>query len=88
KAPQQHTNVDQHASVPCAETPCACSIQLVLLHVRLHVVLPCTATPRASEETQLIGWLPPRYEAMQRATSSFSVHSPDFVSSGKFLIHD
>ncbi|KAF2575674.1 hypothetical protein F2Q70_00004125 [Brassica cretica] len=46
---------------------------LVLLHVRLHVLLPCTATPRASGDTQLVRWLTPRSEPMQRATSSFSV---------------
>ncbi|KAF2560284.1 hypothetical protein F2Q70_00018352 [Brassica cretica] len=50
---------------------------LVLLHVRLHVQLPCTATPRASGDTQLVRWLTPRSEPMQRATSSFSVHWPD-----------
>ncbi|KAF3585886.1 hypothetical protein F2Q69_00030635 [Brassica cretica] len=27
---------------------------LVLLHVRLHVQIPCTATPRASGDTQLV----------------------------------
>ncbi|WZZ44758.1 hypothetical protein YC2023_041017 [Brassica napus] len=52
-------------------------INLVLLHVRLHVLLPCTATTRASVYTQLVRWLTPRSEPMQRATSSFSVHSPD-----------
>uniref|UniRef100_A0A0D3D864 DDE Tnp4 domain-containing protein n=1 Tax=Brassica oleracea var. oleracea TaxID=109376 RepID=A0A0D3D864_BRAOL len=33
---------------------------LVLRHVKLHVLLPCMVTPRASEDTQLVGWLPPR----------------------------
>ncbi|KAF2613818.1 hypothetical protein F2Q70_00008979 [Brassica cretica] len=40
----------------------------VLLHVRLHVQLPCTATTRASGDTQLVRWLTPRSEPMQRAT--------------------
>ncbi|KAF2554145.1 hypothetical protein F2Q68_00033598 [Brassica cretica] len=61
---------------------------LVLLHVRLHVQLPCTATPRASGDTQLVRWLTPRSEPMQRATSSFSVHWPDVGPSGNFLIRD
>nr|VDD54439.1 unnamed protein product [Brassica oleracea] len=56
KKPHQYTHVDQHASVACAETPRAWSIHLVLLHVRLHVLLPCTATPRASVDTQLLRW--------------------------------
>ena len=88
KTPPQHTHVDQHASVACAETPRAWSIHLVLLHVRLHVLLPCTATPRASGDTQLAGQLTPRSDPMQRVTSSFSVHSSDFGPSGKFLIRD
>ena len=88
KKPHQYTHVDQHASVACAETPRAWSIHLVLLHVRLHVQLPCTATPRASGDTQLVRCLTPRSEPMQRATSSFSVHSPDFGLSSKFLIRD
>ncbi|KAF3548267.1 hypothetical protein DY000_02005660 [Brassica cretica] len=61
---------------------------LVLLHVRLHVLLPRTATPRASVDTQLAGQLRPRSDHMQRATSSFSVHSPDFGPFGNFLICD
>ncbi|KAF2592763.1 hypothetical protein F2Q70_00044689 [Brassica cretica] len=56
KVPQHHTHGDQHASVACAETPRAWSIHLVLQHVRLHVLVPCTATPRASEDTQLVRW--------------------------------
>ncbi|KAF3500312.1 hypothetical protein F2Q69_00042881 [Brassica cretica] len=56
KKPHQYTHVDQHASIACAETPHAWSIHLVLLHVRLHVLLPCTATPRASVDTQLLRW--------------------------------
>ncbi|WZZ27668.1 hypothetical protein YC2023_011069 [Brassica napus] len=73
-----HTHVDQHASFACAETPRAWSIHLVLLHVRLHVQLPCMVTPQASGDTQLVRLLTPRSEPMQRATSSFSVHWPDF----------
>ncbi|KAF3537954.1 hypothetical protein F2Q69_00021792 [Brassica cretica] len=88
KTPHQYTHVDQHASVECAETPHAWSIHLVLLQVRLHVLLPCTETPRASVETQLVRWLTPRSEPMQRATSNFSVHWPDFGPSGKFLTRD
>ncbi|KAF3532051.1 hypothetical protein DY000_02041980 [Brassica cretica] len=88
KAPQHHTHGWPHASVACAETPRAWLIHLVLLHVRLHVQLPCTATPRASGDNQLVRWLTPRSEPMQRATSSFSVHSLDFGPSGNFLIRD
>ncbi|WZZ03194.1 hypothetical protein YC2023_089115 [Brassica napus] len=72
KAPQHHTHGWPHASVACAETPCAWSIHLVLLHVKLHVQLPCKETPRASVDTQLAGWFTPRSEPMQQATSSFS----------------
>ncbi|KAG5381151.1 hypothetical protein IGI04_028993, partial [Brassica rapa subsp. trilocularis] len=53
KAPQHHTHVDQHASVACVATSRAWLIHLVLLHVKLNVQLPCTATPRASLDTQL-----------------------------------
>ncbi|KAL0745742.1 hypothetical protein Bca101_101754 [Brassica carinata] len=67
------------ASVACAETPRAWPIHLVLLHVRLHVQLPCMATPRASGDTQLVRCLTPRSEPMQRATSSFSVGLRDFL---------
>ncbi|WZZ88547.1 hypothetical protein YC2023_117126 [Brassica napus] len=35
-------------------------------------------TPRASVDTQLVRWLTPRSEPMQRATSSLSVHWPNF----------
>ncbi|KAF2616391.1 hypothetical protein F2Q68_00038968 [Brassica cretica] len=88
KSPHHHTHGWPHASVACAETPRAWSIHLVLLHVRLHVQLPCTATYHASGDTQLVRWLTPRSEPMQRATSSFSVHSLDFGPSGDFLIRD
>ncbi|KAG5377619.1 hypothetical protein IGI04_025461 [Brassica rapa subsp. trilocularis] len=57
KATQHFTHVDQQASVACAATPRAWSIHLVLLHVRLHVLFPCKATPQASVETQLVRWL-------------------------------
>ncbi|KAF3525214.1 hypothetical protein F2Q69_00045941 [Brassica cretica] len=57
KTPHQYTHVDQHASVACAETPRAWSLHLVLLCVRLHGLLPCTATPRASVDTQLLRWV-------------------------------
>uniref|UniRef100_A0A0D3CM66 Uncharacterized protein n=1 Tax=Brassica oleracea var. oleracea TaxID=109376 RepID=A0A0D3CM66_BRAOL len=66
-------------SVACAETPRAWSIHLVLLHVRLHVQLPCTATPRASGDTQLVRCLTPRSKPMQQATSGFSVGLRDFL---------
>ncbi|KAF3530568.1 hypothetical protein DY000_02041988 [Brassica cretica] len=88
KVPQHHTHGWPHASVACAETPRAWSIHLVLLHVRLHVQISCTATSRASGDTQLVRWLTPRSEPMQRATSSFSVHSLDFGPSDNFLIRD
>ena len=78
KAPQQHTHVDQHASVACAETPRAWSIHLVLLHVRLHVLLPCTVTPRASVDTQLLRWQLSRPGHIRRDTSSFLVGLRDF----------
>ncbi|KAF3573481.1 hypothetical protein F2Q69_00058817 [Brassica cretica] len=81
KTPHQYTHVDQHASVACAETPRAWSIHLVLLHVKLHMQLPCTVTPQAFVDTQLAGQLIPRSDPMQRATSSFSVRSSDFDSS-------
>ncbi|KAF3573284.1 hypothetical protein F2Q69_00063071 [Brassica cretica] len=78
KAPQQLTHGWPHASVTCAATPRAWSIHLVLLHVRLHVLLPCTVTPRASIDTQLAGQLTPRSEHSHQAISCFSVHSSDF----------
>ncbi|KAF2561155.1 hypothetical protein F2Q70_00017631 [Brassica cretica] len=55
KAPQQLPHGWPHASVTCAAKPRAWSIHLVLLHVRLHVLLPCTVPPRASIDTQLAG---------------------------------
>ncbi|WZZ15516.1 hypothetical protein YC2023_108605 [Brassica napus] len=73
-----HTHGWPHALVACAETPRAWSIHLVLLHVKLHVQLTCMSTPRASVDTHLAGQLTPRSEPMQQATSSFSVHWPDF----------
>ncbi|KAG2283599.1 hypothetical protein Bca52824_054819 [Brassica carinata] len=65
KAPQNHTHGWPHASVACAETPRAWSIHLVLLHVKVHVQLPCTVTPRDSVDTQLSEWLTPRSDPMQ-----------------------
>ncbi|KAF2596402.1 hypothetical protein F2Q68_00010563 [Brassica cretica] len=56
KAPQQLPHGWPHASVTCAAKPRAWSIHLVLLHVRLHVLLPCTVPPRASIDTQLAGY--------------------------------
>ncbi|WZZ44401.1 hypothetical protein YC2023_040660 [Brassica napus] len=88
KKPHQYTHVDQHASVAYAETPRAWSIHLVLLHARLHVQLPCTATPRASGDTQLVRCLTPRSEPMQRPTSSFSVHSSDFGPSASSFLEE
>ncbi|KAF3595585.1 hypothetical protein DY000_02025124 [Brassica cretica] len=78
------THVDQNASVAFAATPRAWSIHLVLL----HVLRPCTVTIQDSEDTQLVRWLTPRSEPMQRDTSSFSVHSSDFDPSGKLLTRD
>ncbi|KAF2560884.1 hypothetical protein F2Q70_00017774 [Brassica cretica] len=57
-------------------------------HVISHATASCTATPQASVDTKLAGQLTPRSDPMQRATSSFSVHSSDFGRSGKFLICD
>ncbi|KAF2562266.1 hypothetical protein F2Q70_00014685 [Brassica cretica] len=85
KAPQHHTHGWPHASVACAATPRAWSIHFVLLHVRLHVLLPCTATPQASVDTQLAGQLTPRSEHSHQATLCFLVHSFDFDPSDKFL---
>ncbi|KAF2558878.1 hypothetical protein F2Q68_00017513 [Brassica cretica] len=84
KVPQQLTHGWPHASITCAATLRSWSIHLVLLHVRLRVLLPCTAIPRASGDTQLVRWLIPHSEPMQRATSSFSVHSSDFGPSSNF----
>ncbi|WZY93955.1 hypothetical protein YC2023_066284 [Brassica napus] len=78
KAPQHHTHGWPHASVPCAETPRAWPFHLVLLCVWLHGLLPCTSTPPPCVDTELVRWLTPRTEPMQHATSSFSVHWPDF----------
>ncbi|KAF2553668.1 hypothetical protein F2Q68_00033608 [Brassica cretica] len=88
KAPQHHTHGWLHASVACAETPRAWSIHLVLLHVKVHVQLPCTVTRRASVDTQLAERWTPRSDPMQRATSSFSVCSSYFDSSGEFSPRD
>ncbi|KAF3541015.1 hypothetical protein F2Q69_00023608 [Brassica cretica] len=57
-------------------------------HVISHATASCMATPQASLDTKLAGQLTPRSDPMQRATSSFSVHSSDFGPSGKFLIRD
>nr|VDC75549.1 unnamed protein product [Brassica rapa] len=78
KVPHILTHVDHHASVACVATSRAWPLHLVLLCVSLHGLLPCTATPRASIDTQLSGQLTPRSEPMQRATSSLSVDLHDF----------
>ena len=88
KAPHQLTHGWPHASVACPATLRAWSIHLVILHVRLHVLLPCTVTPRASIDTQLSGKLTPRSEHSHQPTSCFSVHSSDFDPSGEFSSHD
>ncbi|KAF3574451.1 hypothetical protein F2Q69_00061744 [Brassica cretica] len=88
KAPQQLTHGWPHASVACVATPRAWSIHLVLLHVRMHVLLPCTATPRASIDIQHAGQLTPRSDHSQQATSCFSVHSSDFDPSVDVLDHE
>ncbi|CAN6822799.1 unnamed protein product [Brassica oleracea] len=51
---------------------------LVLLHVKLHVLLPCMVTPRVFVDTQILIWLPPRPDPLDQATSSFSVGLRDF----------
>ncbi|KAF2564946.1 hypothetical protein F2Q70_00015769 [Brassica cretica] len=43
-------------------------------HVSSHAPASCTDTTRASGYTQLVRWLTPRSDPMQRATSSFSVY--------------
>ncbi|KAF2539516.1 hypothetical protein F2Q70_00002542 [Brassica cretica] len=53
---------------------------LVLRHVKLHVLLPCTVTPRDFEDTQLVGWFPPRPDPSDQATSSFSINFALFRS--------
>ncbi|KAG5374357.1 hypothetical protein IGI04_042337 [Brassica rapa subsp. trilocularis] len=88
KATHILTHVDQHASVACVAISRAWPLHLVLQYVRLHGLLPCTATRRASVDTQLAGQLTPRSEPMQRATSSFSVNLRDFGPSGEFLTRD
>ncbi|KAG5400142.1 hypothetical protein IGI04_014749 [Brassica rapa subsp. trilocularis] len=88
KAPHILTHVDQHALVACVATSRAWPLHLVLLCVRLHELLPCTATPQASVDTQLAGQLTPRSEPMQRATSSFLVDLRNFGPSGEFLTRD
>ena len=88
KVPHILTHVDHHASVACVATSRAWPLHLVLLCVSLHGLLPCTATPRASIDTQLSGQLTPRSEPMQRATSSFSVDLHDFGPSGEFSSRD
>ncbi|KAF2596380.1 hypothetical protein F2Q68_00008398 [Brassica cretica] len=45
KAPHQLTHGWPHASVACFGCMRALSIHLVLLHVSLHVLIPCTVTP-------------------------------------------
>ncbi|KAG5384610.1 hypothetical protein IGI04_036080 [Brassica rapa subsp. trilocularis] len=74
KVPQHHTHGWPHASVACVETPRAWSIHVVLLHVKLHVQLPCTnvlaiciGTPRASWSVYAILTLPLR-ENISRAS--------------------
>ncbi|KAG5384609.1 hypothetical protein IGI04_036079 [Brassica rapa subsp. trilocularis] len=77
KVPQHHTHGWPHASVACVETPRAWSIHVVLLHVKLHVQLPCTVTPPPCTE---------RPGHMHKDTSSFLVGLRDFNSSGEFFL--
>ncbi|KAF2548923.1 hypothetical protein F2Q70_00023605 [Brassica cretica] len=70
------------------DTSCSVDPPRAFLHVRLHVQLPCTATPRASGDTQLAGQLTPRSEHSHQATSCFSVHSSDFGPSASGFLEE
>ncbi|KAF3519155.1 hypothetical protein DY000_02063247 [Brassica cretica] len=74
-----------HGPVACIATPRAWLIHLVLLCVTPHDVIICTVTARASLATYHARQLPPRPDLIDRATSSFSVHSSNFGLSGEFF---
>ncbi|KAF2582897.1 hypothetical protein F2Q68_00005293 [Brassica cretica] len=71
-----------HGLVACIATPRAWPIHLVLLCVTPHAVIIFTTTPHASLATYHSRQLPPRPHLIDRATSSFSIHSSDFGLSG------
>ena len=75
-----------HGPVACIATPRAWPFHLVLLCVTPHAVIICTATARASLATYHARKLPPRPDLIDRATSSFSVHSSNFGLSGEFFV--
>ncbi|KAF3507311.1 hypothetical protein F2Q69_00007329 [Brassica cretica] len=72
--------------VVCIATPRAWPIHLVLLCVTPHAVIIFTVTPHASLATYHSRQLPPRPHLIDRATSSFSIHSSDFGLSGEFYV--
>ncbi|KAF2558010.1 hypothetical protein F2Q68_00014104 [Brassica cretica] len=75
-----------HASVACIATSRAWPFHLVLLCVTPHAVIIFTATPHASLDTYHARQFPPPPDLINRATSSFSVHSSNFGLSGEFFI--
>ncbi|KAF3595933.1 hypothetical protein DY000_02022726 [Brassica cretica] len=75
-----------HGLVACIATPRAWPIHLVLLCVTPHAVIIFTATPHVSLATYHSRQLPPRPHLIDRATSSFSIHSSDFGLSGEFFV--
>ncbi|KAF3585985.1 hypothetical protein F2Q69_00026344 [Brassica cretica] len=79
-------HVIPHASVACIATSRAWPFHLVLLCVTPHAVIIFTSTPHASLATYLARQLPLRPDLIDRATSSFSVHSSNFGLSGEFFV--
>ncbi|KAF3594450.1 hypothetical protein DY000_02020831 [Brassica cretica] len=79
-------HVRPHASVACIATSRAWPFHLVLLRVTPHAVIIFTATPHASLATYHARQFPPRPDLIDRATSSFSVHSSSFGLSGEFFV--
>ncbi|KAF2582895.1 hypothetical protein F2Q68_00005295 [Brassica cretica] len=75
-----------HGLVACIATPRAWPIHLVLLCVTPHVVIIFTATPHASLATYHSRQFTPRPHLIDRATSSFSIHSSDFGLFGEFFV--
>ncbi|KAF3507315.1 hypothetical protein F2Q69_00007325 [Brassica cretica] len=79
-------HVRPHVLVACIATSRVWPFHLVLLCVTAHALIIFTATPHASLATYHARQFPLRPDLIDRATSSFSVHSSNFGLSSEFFV--